>query len=89
MTDRTDVDELRAERLQTSPVYCRTLDETLREMAKRRAANIPGLITRYERSPYGGYRVYSTDVEMIIDEFLNPVAPNPRAGEIIVGKRDY
>ena len=57
-------------------VYCKTLDDALKEVAKRRAGKAEGVITRYEPSPYGGYRVYSIDAEILVDDLTDPVRPN-------------
>ena len=62
--------------VKTAAVYCKTLDEALREVASRRATKAPGTITRYEKSPYGGYRVYSIEAEALVDDLVDPVLPN-------------
>ena len=62
----------------TATVYCKTLDEALQEVARRRSTKTPGVITRYEKSPYGGYRVYSVEAEVFVDDLLDPVLPNTR-----------
>ena len=59
-------------------VYCKTLDEALEEVARRRATKAAGTITKYERSPYGGYRVYSVEADVFVDDLLDPVLPNTR-----------
>jgi hypothetical protein len=66
------------EEVSTATVYCKTLDEVLQEVAKRRASKADGVITRYEASPYGGYRVYSVEADAFVDEFADPVLPNAR-----------
>ncbi len=61
-------------------LYCETLDEAIQEVARRRAAKThgDGVITKYESSPYGGYRVYSIEVDALVDELLEPVTPSLR-----------
>ncbi len=56
-------------------VYCETLEEALQEVARRRA-KAAGTITKYEKSPYGGYRVYSVDAAVFADDLVDPVLPN-------------
>lgn len=62
--------------------YCDTIDDVFAEIRRRKA--LPGAetaITRFEESPYGGYRVYSVDAEFVVDELVNPIQPRiPRSG---------
>ena len=56
--------------------YCDKLDQVFEEIRRRKSA--PGaesVITRFEESPYGGYRVYSVDAEIFVDELLDPIQP--------------
>ncbi len=57
-------------------VYCNTLDDALKEVAKRRAKKTEGVITRFEPSPYGGYRVHSIAADILVDDLTDPVRPN-------------
>ena len=61
-------------------VYCQTLDEVMKEVARRRKArgtdSDDALITKYEKSPYGGYRVYSIPADLIVDDLVDPLLPN-------------
>ena len=57
-------------------VHCDTIDEVFEEIRRRKSS--PGAeaaVTRFEESPYGGYRVYSVDAETLVDELANPVQP--------------
>lgn len=55
--------------------YCKTPDEAFKEVARRRSASgAEGLVTRFEESPYGGYRVYSTDAEMFVESLIEAPA---------------
>lgn len=56
--------------------YCDTIDAAFKEVRQRKSASsAKGIITRFEESPYGGYRVYSVPVETFVDEYLDPVRP--------------
>lgn len=58
-----------------SVTYCKTIDEALKEVQRRKSASAAeGLVTRFEESPYGGYRVYSIDAELFIENRTNPAA---------------
>lgn len=60
-------------------VYCKTLDEAIKESARRkRDAKAAGVITRFEESPYGGYRVYSLPADTLVDDLVDPVVPEIR-----------
>ena len=60
----------------TQDVHCDTIDEVLEEIRRRKSSpGAEGVITRFEESPYGGYRVYSVDAEILVDELANPVQP--------------
>jgi len=61
-------------------VYCKTLDEVFKEISRRKKARVDldDLITKYERSPYGGYRVYSIPADIIADELVDPTLPNTK-----------
>ena len=57
-------------------VYCKTLDEAIKESARRkRDAKVAGVITRFEKSPYGGYRVYSLPADTLVDDLVDPIVP--------------
>jgi hypothetical protein len=63
-----------------SDTFHNTLAEAMDEIARRRAA-LQGkeLVTRVERSPYGGYRVRSMPAEYYVDLMADgPVASNTR-----------
>lgn len=63
-------------------VYCDTIDEVFEEIRRRKSSpGAEGAITRFEESPYGGYRVYSVDAEFLVDELADPVQPRvPASG---------
>ena len=61
-------------------VYCDTLDDALKEVAKRRAGKAKGVITRFEPSTYGGYRVHSIAADILVDDLTDPVRPNVLLG---------
>ncbi len=59
-------------------MYCRTLDEAFKEVARRkRDAGADGVITRFEESPYGGYRVYSLPADVLVDDLVDPIINMP------------
>lgn len=56
--------------------HCDTIDEVFEEIRRRKSApGAEGVITRFEESPYGGYRVYSVDAEFFVDELVDPIQP--------------
>ena len=58
-------------------VYCDTINEARSEVLRRkRIPNAEGIITRYEKSSYGGYHVYSVSADLLADELIDPVRPN-------------
>lgn len=62
-------------------VFCGTLGEAMAEIGRRkRGANADGMITRFEESPYGGYRVYSVPADFAVDELVDPIYPGARIG---------
>ncbi len=63
----------------TIPVYCKTLDEALREV-RRRSGIAPKMISKYEKSPYGGYRVYSIDADDFVDDLVDPLPGKVASG---------
>lgn len=60
-------------------VYCDTIHEVFAEIRRRRSSpDAEGLVTRFEESRYGGYRVYSMDAEFFVDELVDPIQPQVR-----------
>ena len=71
-------------------VYCDTIDAAFEEMRRRKTVSgTEGIITRFEESPYGGYRVYSVSAELYVDELLEPVRLRMRRGGISGRKAVY
>ena len=56
--------------------YCDSIDEVFEEIRRRKSApGAEGAITRFEESRYGGYRVYSVDAELFVDDLVDPIQP--------------
>lgn len=67
--------------LAVGDVYCRSLDEAMKETARRkRDAPAAGVIVSFEKSPYGGYRVYSVPADTVVDDLVDPVLPSTSRG---------
>ena len=65
--------------LPVGDVYCKTFDEAVREMGRRkRDAHAHGMIVSFEESPYGGYRVYSVPADTVVDDLVDPILPSTR-----------
>ena len=57
-------------------VFCNTFDEAVAEIGRRkRDADADGVVTSFEESPYGGYRVYSVPADDIVDNLVDPIYP--------------
>ncbi len=67
---------------------CDTFEEALAELHRRKSA-ADGVITRLEESPYGGYRVYSTPVELLVDDLIDPIQPQVPGGGLSSRKAIY
>ncbi len=49
-----------------------TREEALAEVARRRASPVaPDAVTRFDESPYGGYRVYTVSLEIAMEVFVD------------------
>lgn len=60
--------------------YCDTIDSAFEEISRRKAMqSTESIITRYEESPYGGFRVYSMSAEVFVDDLADPIHPMKRA----------
>ena len=68
-----------------TPVYVKTELEAIAESRRRRDRE-DGMITTWEQSPYGGYRVYSVPVDMVVDELIKPTVPQI-TGNIFVRRK--
>ena len=56
--------------------YCDTIDEAFEEIRRRKSSpGAGGTITRFEESRYGGYRVYTVDAELFVDQLVDPIQP--------------
>lgn len=55
------------------PTYCNTMEEVRAEMARRRKESSENVIVKFEKSPYGGFRVYSVFVDSFIDDLTDPI----------------
>lgn len=62
--------------LQFGDMYCKTIDEAFKEIARRKR-DADGVITRFEESPYGGYRVYSLPADVLVDDLVDPIVNMP------------
>ncbi len=62
------------------PIYCKTRGEARKEMERRRAADSEGVIVKCDKSPYGGFRVYSIPVDSYVDDLLDPILKPPKSG---------
>lgn len=52
--------------------HCATWDEAMHEATERRASPVADdAVTRVDRSPYGGYRVYTVSLSMAMEFFLD------------------
>lgn len=61
--------------------YCDTIDSAFEEISRRKAMQgTKSIITRYEESPYGGFRVYSMSAEVFVDDLVDPVHPKRATG---------
>jgi len=58
---------LSAEQFAVADAYFDDLKEAIEEARHRRARHTEGVITRVQRSPYGGYRVRSMPAEFVVD----------------------
>ena len=57
--------------------YCETLEEAFDEAARRRATRtLDDAVTRWEKSPYGGYRVITVPLESLADFIAYPGDPD-------------
>lgn len=64
--------------------HCATWDDAIREATERRTTPVADdAVTRVDRSPYGGYRVYTVSLTMAM-EFFADIAD---AG-VLPGSRD-
>ena len=65
-------------------MYCETFDEVIEEVTRRRKVRgtdtAGALITKYEETPYGGYRVYSIPADLVVDDLVDPSLPNANRG---------
>ena len=55
------------------PAYFDSLDEARKEVKRRRAEEEGNVVVKCERSPYGGYRVYSVLVANYVDGLLGSI----------------
>lgn len=52
--------------------YCVTWDEAIQEATERRTTPVAeDAVTRVDRSPYGGYRVYTVSLTMAMEFFAD------------------
>ena len=72
-----DEQEIRLLRLDILPrlisdSHCATWQEAFEEAGRRRASPVaPDAVTRFDESPYGGYRVYTVSLEMAMEVFTD------------------
>ncbi len=75
------------------PIYgllLRQGDAAFEEINRRKAMQgTESIITRYEESPYGGFRVYSMSAEVFVDDLVDPVHPMKRATGFVQQKSLY
>lgn len=70
--------------LTTGDAFCDTLDEAAEEVGRRKrdTTEAESVVTTFEESPYGGYRVYSIPAELVVDQLLDqqsgPFRPQQR-----------
>ena len=70
--------------------YCDKVDAAFEEINRRKAMQgTESIITRYEESPYGGFRVYSMSAEVFVDDLVDPVHPMKRATGFVQQKSLY
>ena len=70
--------------------YCDTINAAFEEISRRKAMQgTESIITRYEESPYGGFRVHSMSAELFVDDLLDPVYPMKRATGFVQQKSLY
>ena len=54
--------------------HCETREEAIEEVARRRASPVVhDAVTRFDESPYGGYRVYTVSLETAMEVFVDMV----------------
>ncbi len=54
--------------------HCDTVGEALAEVSRRKASPIAeDAATRFDRSPYGGYRVFTVSLSFAMDMLEDPV----------------
>ncbi|WP_419937142.1 hypothetical protein [Candidatus Palauibacter sp.] len=54
--------------------HCETRQEAIAEVARRRASPVVhDAVTRFDESPYGGYRVYTVSLETAMEVFVDMV----------------
>ena len=65
-------------------VHCKTIEDVLTEVSRRKQhALSSNTITKYEKSLYGGYRVYSRPADLVVDDLVDPIYPRmPRTANI-------
>lgn len=54
--------------------HCETRQDAIAEVARRRASLVVhDAVTRFDESPYGGYRVYTVSLETAMEVFVDIV----------------
>lgn len=70
--------------------YCETLEEALAEVSRRKASPpTPDAATRFDESPYGGYRVYTVSLEFAIDLMADAESPDMLLGSLSSNRSRY
>lgn len=70
--------------------HCETVGEALAEVARRKASPVADdAVTRFDRSPYGGYRVFTISLSFAMDLLADPVASSRFVGTRSPGSYPY
>ncbi len=70
--------------------FCGTLEETLAEVSRRKKSPpTPDAVTRFDESPYGGYRVYTVSLEFAVDTIVDAESPEMFLGSPSSNKTGY
>lgn len=70
--------------------HCETLEEALAEASRRKASPVADdAATRFDRSPYRGYRVFTVSMSFAMDLLHDPVASTKFVGTLPSGPSPY
>ena len=70
--------------------HCKTVGEALAEVSRRKASPVAeDAVTRFDRSPYRGYRVFTVSLSFAMDLLEDPAASRRLVGTQQLGPSPY